>query len=142
MIYFDTSYLARLYLEDHGWQKVRQFAAANAIACSLHGRAEVIAAFHRRLRENILNAVEFRQVLEQFETDCSEGAYHWLPLSLAIAARLSKAYETLPKTAFIRAADALHLACAAENGFKEIYSNDKRLLAAANHFDVKGVNVI
>ena len=142
MIYMDTCYVARLYLDDPGWERVRELAATTSIACCLHGRAEVTAALHRKLREGVFTTIQYRQVLEQFELDCTEGAYRWLSLSTAVAARLSHGYKSLPKTVFLGAADALHLACAAENGFKEIYSHDQRLLAAAVHFGIQGVNVI
>ena len=39
-------------------------------------------------------------------------------------------------------ADALHLACAEEHGFKEVYTNDRHMLQAARHFHVTGVDVL
>lgn len=79
--FFDTSYLARLYLEDHGFQAVRKRAAISSIISSAwHAQSEIAAA--------------------------------------------------------------LHLACAAEHGFTEIYSNDRRFLDAAELFGLKGTNII
>lgn len=142
MIYFDAAYIARLYFEDPGWEKVRELAAKVHIACSIHGCAEVVAAVHRKFREDFLTAAHFRQTLEQFEVDCNEGAYRWLPLSPAVKDRTMETYRALPRDVFLRASDALHLACAAENGLSEVHSNDQRLLAAAPHFGIRGVNII
>lgn len=142
MIYFDASYVARLYLEDPGWQEVREVAARHSLACCIHGRSEVTAAFHRKLREGVLTPTQYRQVLAQFELDCGQDAYRWLPLSQAVTARLSKTFESLPATAFLRASDAIHLACAAENRIREVYSNDRHLLAAASHFGLEGINLV
>ncbi len=142
MIYFDANYLVRLYFDDRGFEVVRDLASQQSVVCSVYGRAEVVAAFHRKWREGAIAQPFYATTLQQFADECRAEAYRWIPLSPAILQRVEKYFATLPQSLFLRAGDAIHLATAAENGFKEIYSNDKRLLAAANHFDVKGVNVI
>ena len=142
MIYFDSSYLVRLYTRDRGWDAVRKLAEKTNVACSAHGQAECVAAYHRKWREAAVSRTEFTHVIEEFHDHCAEGAYDWLPVTDVIVRMVADRYATLPATVALRAADAMHLASAAANGFAEIYSNDLRLLAAAGHFNLRGVNII
>jgi predicted nucleic acid-binding protein len=142
MKYLDVAYILRLYVEDAGWEQVRELAAETPVACGLHGYAETVAAFHRKYREGTFTLSGYRQVLVQFETDCDNGAYRWLPIAPAVMDRVRDIYKGLPPSVFVRASDALHLACARVNGMREIYSNDQRLISAAEHFGVKAVDVI
>jgi predicted nucleic acid-binding protein len=142
MIYLDVAYIARLYFEDPGWESVQALAARAPVACSVHGYAETLSVMHRKYREGALTKLQYGRTLEQFTLDCDEGAYRWLPLSDAVNARMKAAYQDLPPAVFLRASDALHLASAAENQLAEIYSNDERLLGAAVHFGLRGIDVI
>src|SRR5690242_276008 len=110
-----------MYFQDPGWQKVCNFAESDSLACSLHGRVETIAALHRKLREGSLPKPNYLATLAEFESDCVSGAIHWFPVSVPVVERVRQAYSTLPSLQYLRAADALHLACAAENGFRKIY---------------------
>ena len=142
MNYFDTSYLARCYIEDTGWEKVRALAERAPVACCSIGRAEAAAALHRKLREGFLTAEEYDDVALQFRDDCDAGLWRWLPVSDALAAAVAEKLRTLPASVFIRGADALHLWCAAEDGFTEVFSHDRHFLAAAPHFGLAGRDVI
>jgi predicted nucleic acid-binding protein len=141
MLYFDTSYLVRLYTKDAGWERVRALAQTDRLVCCLHGQAETAAAFHRKFREGVINQKELKTLLAEFSKDSNANAYRWLPLSPAVVLRLTSTYAGLPPAVALRAADAIHLACAAEAGFAKIFSNDSRLLAAAPHFGIKGENI-
>jgi len=142
VLYLDTSYLVRLYTKDAGWEKVRALAKTDHLACCIHGQAESVAAFHRKFREGALTQKELGTLLAEFEKDSNAGAYRWLPLSPAVVARVASAFSILPSVVALRAADAIHLACAADAGFARVYSNDTRLLAAAAHFGLTGENLI
>ena len=142
MIYFDTSYLVRLYYQDPGADAVRALAATDHIACAAHGQAEMIAAFHRKFREGAIRPVAFAALIGQVRAHIEDGAFHWLAQDQDILSLILQVYEKLPATVFLRAADALHLATAAESGFRIVFSNDAHLLAAAKHFGLEGKNVI
>jgi predicted nucleic acid-binding protein len=142
VLYLDTSYLVRLYTKDAGWEKVRALATTDNLACCIHGQAESVAAFHRKFREGALTQKELGTLIAEFERDTDAGAYSWLPLSPAVVSRVATIFFTLPAVVALRAADAIHLACAADAGFSKVYSNDARLLTAAAHFGLTGENLI
>ncbi|HVW20355.1 MAG TPA: PIN domain-containing protein [Opitutaceae bacterium] len=142
MIYFDTSYLVRLYFEDPGFEQVRELAATDHVCCAPHGQAETVAAFHRKFRERAIPLKSYRALLAQFEADDQAEAIRWLPSGPDTMARIRQIFRDLPSDVYLRGADALHLAAAAAHGLRAVYSNDVRFLAAAKYFGLKAENVI
>jgi len=142
VIYFDTSYLLRLYYQDSGAGQVRALAATDHVACAALGQAEMMAAFHRKLREGAIKPAAYAALIGQVEAHIEAGALHWLAQDREILARIRQVYRNLPASVFLRGADAIHLGTAAEAGFRTVYSNDAHLLAAARHFGIDGRNVI
>ena len=142
MIYFDTSYLVRLYYQDPGADRIRALAATDHVACAALGQAEMLAAFHRKLRERAIKPTAYAALVDQVEAHIEAGAFHWLAQDREILLRVRRVYRNLPPSVFLRGADAIHLATAAEAGFRIIYSNDAHLLAAARYFGIDGKNVI
>lgn len=142
-MYFDTAYLAKLYIMEPDAAPVREIAAAaEQIVCSGHGRVELAFIFHRKFRERALDETELRGLLHQVERDTQGGYLRWLPNGSDQIESAARAALGIPRDCFLRAADALHLACARDHGFKTVYSNDKTLLSAARHFGLRGRNVI
>jgi predicted nucleic acid-binding protein len=140
--YFDSAYIAKFYLDEPESEAVRRLAESlGQVRCAVIGRVEVAAVFHRKLREGAFDAGAFREVMGQFDDDCSQDLWTWLPLTTALAAKTAAAFARLPRSVFLRAADALHLISAQEHGLPEIYTNDRHMSAAARHFRLKPMTV-
>ena len=143
MIYCDTAYLLKYYVDEPGSKEVRSLIDRQTGVGSLSlGRLELAAAFHQKLRESQIEPAMHKCLISQFEVDNMVGLWTWFDATPDLVDKASKNFGTLPAKIFLRASDALHLACAKEHGFREIHSNDKHLLAAAKHFGLKGRNVI
>jgi predicted nucleic acid-binding protein len=144
MLYFDSTYLFRIYSVEPGHEAVKELLAqANQpVAIAWHGRAEIASILLRKRREGADTPEHLSSLAKQFQDDCHQQLIHFLPLTEAVITRLESVLADAPATTNIRAADALHLACAAEHGFTEVHSDDRLFLTAAPLFGLTGVNVI
>ena len=142
MIYADSAYFLKFYIPEPGSVEIRKLFEKNDVASSVLAEIEVPSAMHRKWREGLISKEVFVQSSNQFKQDISSGCWSFFPITAKLTEVVREFYSTLPKHLFLRASDALHLVCAKEHGFREIYSKDKHLLGAAKHFGLKGRNVI
>ncbi|MDZ4743815.1 MAG: type II toxin-antitoxin system VapC family toxin [Verrucomicrobiota bacterium] len=142
-VYYDSAYIFKTLCAEDGYAEVQKhMGTVSELVCSLHGKAEVISVCHRKFREGYATHPQLLGFLAQLRMDITQGVIRWLPITEEIVARVENVYASAPANTFIRAADALHLASAAENGFDEIFSNDRHLLIAAPLFGLRGINII
>jgi predicted nucleic acid-binding protein len=120
VIYFDAAYIAKCYLNEPGAERVRQ------VAYGADG----------------LGSCEATNLLKDFEQDEKDGVWHWFGVTSALIEAARDTVLRVPSRVVVRTGDALHLACAREHGFKDVYTNDNHMLKAAKYFQVTGVNVI
>ncbi len=143
MIYFDTAYMAKCYLNEAGADKVRGLAADfPVISCCQTGEVELAAVFHRHLREGRISNDAYQTLLRQFESDQAAGVWTWLPVTKKLLAAASESFHSLRHDVFVRAADAIHLTCAKQNGIEEIFTNDRHMLLACDAFGLRGRNIL
>jgi predicted nucleic acid-binding protein len=142
MIYFDAAFLVKLFAGESDSAKVVEFVQRKneVIASSITSRMEVIAALHRKYREGGMSHFAMLKAHEQFLREIEEGRISCILFTPEVVYRVEEGFRKLPANVFLRTGDAIHLATAAEAGFKEIYSNDRHLLAAASIFKLKAIN--
>lgn len=143
MIYFDAAYVAKCYLNEPGAERVREVARrADGLASCELARLELASILKRHVREGHVTRRGMAAILKEFEQDERDGVWQWFAVTSALLDKARHHVLNLPSTVFVRSGDALHLTCAEEHGFREVYTNDRQMLQAARHFDVIGVNVL
>ena len=143
MIYFDAAYIAKCYLNEPGADRVRQVAyGADGLGSCELARVEFASILKRHLRERHVTRREATAILKEFEQDENDGVWHWFGVTSALIDKARDAVLHIPGQVFVRAGDALHLACAQEQGFNDVHTNDRHMLQAAKYFHLTGVNVL
>jgi predicted nucleic acid-binding protein len=143
VIYLDAAYIAKCYLNEPDAERVRELAReADGLASCELARVEFASIVKRHVREGHVTRREATATLREFEEDEHDGVWQWFPISSALLERTRQHVLRLPNSVLVRSGDALHLTCAAEHGFREVYTNDRHMLQAAKHFNVVGVNIL
>lgn len=141
-MYFDTAYIAKFYFNEPESARVRQLVLkADAIRSSLWAFAEFHAVLHRRLREGFSSERDTRNLAARFSEHIEDGLWHLIPVNESLLRRTSALLVSAPRDLFIRTADAVHLATAQEAGEREVWTNDRHMIAAAPYFGLAGRSV-
>ena len=141
-MYLDTSYIAKFYFNEPESQRVRELVrSAEAIHSSLWALAEFHGVIHRRLREGSLSADDGHELSSRFYLHVQEGLWKLIPVHEALLRRTSALIVSAPPNLFIRTADAVHLATAYETGERDVWTNDRHMLASASYFGLAGRSV-
>jgi predicted nucleic acid-binding protein len=131
MLYFDTSFLAPLILEESTSARIEAFfakLAAGELYISHWTRVEFASLIAREVRMGGLAEADALLAIGQFD-EMVAGSFQVLAPGAADY-ELAKAYVQHFDTG-LRAGDALHLAIASNNGAKMFYTLDEGLLIAA-----------
>jgi len=114
---------------------------AERLCSSIWRLAEMACIFHRHVRESALSREQASRLHRAFRADVEKGVWILSPITESFLRRLGTAMEKAPAELLLRAGDAVHLVSARDAGFAEIWTSDRRLLAAAAYFDLNGRSV-
>jgi predicted nucleic acid-binding protein len=93
------------------------------------------------MREDAVSLRDVRDLAARFSDHIEDGLWNLIPVNEALLRRTSALMLSAPHDLFIRTADAVHLATAHELGEREVWTNDRHMLAAASYFGLTGRSV-
>ena len=131
MIYLDTSFIAPLVItEDHSAavEAMVLKVKPGELATSLWTQIELASLVARKLRMGELSATEAEAVRREFSKILDESFKLFVPAAVDFATAAK--FLEMPRTG-LRAGDAFHLAIAANQGAKKVWSLDQGLIKAA-----------
>jgi predicted nucleic acid-binding protein len=141
-MYLDSAYIAKFYVNERDSAAVRKAVRAGTNICSsLWAVIEVIAVFHRHVREGSLTRQQGHELADLFRNHVEADLWGLIPVTDALLRRTAILIRGIQSDAFLRAGDAIHLATAMDAGELEIWTNDRHLIGAAGQVGLIGRSV-
>ena len=141
-MYCDSAYIAKYYVHERDAAAVRKAMEEAPYVCSsAWALVEVASAVQRHVRERTMTVDQARPIIDQLRSDVSEGLWNLIPVTDALLRKTAMLFRALPPNLPLRAGDALHIATALDSAEPELWTNDRHLLAVANHFGLIGRSV-
>jgi predicted nucleic acid-binding protein len=138
-MYCDSAYVTKYYVHETDSPAVRHVMEEASYVCSsAWAMVEVTSALHRHAREMTMTPDQCLELIDRFRTDVSAGFWNLMPVTETLLRKTANLYRSLPANVPLRSGDALHIATALDAGEPELWTNDRHLLAAANHFGLIG----
>jgi predicted nucleic acid-binding protein len=132
MIVCDTSAVAKFYVPERESRTIRNLLeGADQVFLSDLARPEIMAVFHRRLREGTWSQRDFLAAVRQFQHDDLTVFWTWLPVDAFVLKAAAETFTTLPATIFLRSSDFIHLVTALHHNFTEFLTFDAHQTQAA-----------
>ena len=88
-----------------------------------------------------MSPIDAHELSSRFYEHVQEGLWKLIPVPEALLRRTSALIVSAPPDLFIRTADAVHLTTAHEAGEREVWTNDRHMLASAAYFGLTGRSV-
>lgn len=82
-----------------------------------------------------------RDLASRLSEHIEDGLWKLIPVHEALLRRTSALMVSAPLDLFIRTANAVHLTTAHEIGERDVWTNDRHMLAAAAYFGLTGRSV-
>ena len=123
-------------------EAVRELATSvPTIVSSGLAMVEVNCVFHRHMREGSLTREQSQACSVAFEGHVKAGFWKLVPVTAGLLQRAGRLLVDAPPGIFLRAGDGIHTTTARDLGEIEIWTNDRRMLAAAPYFGLAGRSV-
>ncbi|MFZ0595046.1 MAG: type II toxin-antitoxin system VapC family toxin [Bryobacteraceae bacterium] len=141
-MYLDSAYIAKFYVNEPDADAVRKAIRRASYVCSSSwALLEVVCVFKRHVREGSLTPKQGRELIDLFSRHLEAGLWNLAPVTDALLRKTVALICGIPPSVPLRAGDAIHLATALDMGEREIWTNDRHLLAAATRFNIVGRSV-
>jgi hypothetical protein len=89
----------------------------------------------------VLSPNESRSLASRFSEHIEHGLWNLIPVNEALLRRTGALLVSAPRDLLLRTADAVHLTTAHEMGERDVWTNDRHMLAAAAYFGLTGRSV-